>query len=184
MKEFAEKLNGDYIEGVAWHGDRVEIQHDKWIIIFDTHTFYSAAGSMSVSKNITRVRAPFQSQQDFRFLLFRNTLWGSLSKLFGAQDVIVGDPAFDKAFVIKGNDESKIRELFSNARLKELIQAQDNIHLEITTQEGYFGEDLPQGQYELFFMTDGVVNDIRQLELLYELFKEVMDQFQKMGWTE
>ena len=37
-----------------------------------------------------------------------------MGKLLGMQDVEIGDPAFDDAFVIKGGDEQKLRKLLAD----------------------------------------------------------------------
>ena len=47
------------------------------------------------------------------------------------QDVEVGHPDFDRDFVIKGTDGTKLRQIFGNARIRELITAQPKIHFEV-----------------------------------------------------
>ena len=42
-------------------------------------------------------------------------------KLFGAQDISIGDPAFDRTYVIKATPESLARRLFSPERMRNVI---------------------------------------------------------------
>ncbi len=48
-----------------------------------------------------------------RFEVFPESLVGALGKLFGTQDIEIGSPAFDRDFIIRGNDESRIAELLT-----------------------------------------------------------------------
>ena len=46
-----------------------------------------------------------------------------IGELFGAQDIdFAEDPAFSKAFVLKGDDETRLRELFHIERRQRLLQ--------------------------------------------------------------
>ena len=56
------------------------------------------------------MRAPYVNPEGFRFTIYRKGLFSDLGKLLGMQDIEVGDPEFDEAFIIKGNDESKVRD--------------------------------------------------------------------------
>ena len=62
----------------------------------------------------TRMRAPYVNPEGFRFTIYRKGVFSDLGKLLGMQDIEVGDPDFDEAFIIKGNDESKVRDLFAD----------------------------------------------------------------------
>ena len=72
----------------------------------------------------TRMRAPYVNPEGFRFTIYRKGLFSELGKLLGMQDIEVGDPEFDEAFIIKGNDEARVRELFADPKLRPLILAQ------------------------------------------------------------
>ena len=67
------------------------------------------------------------------------------------QDIEVGEPEFDEAFIIKGNDESRVVSLFSNSKIRQLIQAQPKIRLEVKDSEGWFGPKFPENVDELHF---------------------------------
>ena len=97
------------------------------------------------------------------------------------QDVEIGYPEFDEKFIIKGNDEAKLIELFSSDKIRELISSQDNIYLEVKNDEGWFGTDFPEGVDELYFQTMGVIKDIERLKSLYMLFALVLDKLCIMG---
>lgn len=180
-KDFALAIGGNFYEGQAWHSDRVEIQCQSWKIIFDNYISYSEVGKRSFEAHYTRIRVPFQSPDRFQFTLSRKGILSSIGKLFGAQDIVIGDQDFDRQFIIKGTDELKVRQLFSNSRLRDLISKQADIHIEIVDCEGYFGDKLPDGHYELFFMADGNLQDFQQLEQLKTMMEEFIHQLSQMG---
>ncbi|HEX8707258.1 MAG TPA: hypothetical protein VF723_03265, partial [Pyrinomonadaceae bacterium] len=99
----------------------------------------------------------------------------------GMQDVEVGYPDFDRDFIIKGNDEKKLRALFANQKIRRLIQAQPAIKLTVKDDEGWFGADFPEGVDELYFQVHGVIKDIERLKLLYELFAETLNHLCQIG---
>jgi hypothetical protein len=97
------------------------------------------------------------------------------------QDVVVGHEEFDRDFIIKGTEEGKLRALFENARLRELIGAQPQIHLTVKDDEGMFGAKFPADTDEVHFHVHGIIKDVERLKLLFELFAETLDQLCRIG---
>lgn len=44
-----------------------------------------------------------------------------IAKFFGAQDIVLGDPAFDKTYMVKGTDEALVKKLFQPESRAELV---------------------------------------------------------------
>jgi hypothetical protein len=97
------------------------------------------------------------------------------------QDIQVDDEQFDRDFIIKGTDEAKVRQLFSNPKIRELIARQPSIHLSVRDDEGWFGVKFPERVDELYFAIPGIIKDVERLKLLYELFAETLDQLCRIG---
>ena len=116
------------------------------------------------------MRAPFVNKDGLYFQIFREGFFSSIRKFFGMQDIEIGDPFFDKQFVIKGNNPEKIKLLLANDRIKELCQTQPRIHLRIKDDEGRFGSDFPEGVDELCFECIGVMKETTLLRALFGLF--------------
>ncbi len=148
-----------------------------WTVTLDTHT--ESSGESSVT--YTRMRAPYVNPEGFRFTIYRKNLFSDLAKLMGMQDIEVGDPEFDEAFIIKGNDESRVVSLFSNSKIRQMTQDQPQIRLEVKDSEGWFGPKFPENVDELQFQVVGVIKDVERLKALFDLFAAVLDQLCKMG---
>lgn len=176
-QQLADEIQADYVTKGFWGGDRVEAHVDNWIVVLDTYTVSTGKSSTTY----TRMRAPFVNLENFYFKIYRSGMFSELGKLLGMEDINIGYDEFDEDFVIKSNSEEKVRKLFSNERIRTLIQDQPRINLEIKDDEGFFRIHFPEGVDELYFMVTGVIKDIERLKELYELFAEVLRELCNMG---
>lgn len=116
-RQVSAEIDGRYEERFL-KGPRVDAAHGEWTMTLDNY----AVSTGKVVIVFTRMRAPFVNPGGFRFTIYRKGTFSNFAKWLGMQDIEVGYPSFDDAFIIKGNDEAKVREFFSNARLRELIE--------------------------------------------------------------
>ena len=174
----AGKIGGQVIDEGFWRGGKkFEVEVGEWTLTLDVY----AVSTGKTVVHFTRMRAPYVNRDGFRFRVHRKHLFTWLAKLFGQQDLELGDRPFDESFVVRGNDEAKVRRLLSNARIRELIDAQPGICFEVKDDEGWFGRKFPEGVDELYFVTGGVITDVERLRLLYELFAETLQELCRMG---
>ncbi|WP_163193499.1 DUF3137 domain-containing protein [Clostridium thermarum] len=176
-QQFASEIQGNYVYGGFWKGDRVEAKAGNWVVVLDTYTVSTGKSSVTY----TRMRAPFVNQSNFYFKIYRSGLFSGLGKLLGMEDIEVGYEDFDQEFIIKGNSRDKLRQLFSNSKIRSLIQCQPRISLEIRDDEGYFNKYFPSGVDELYFSVPGIIREVDRLKELYELFGEVLKELCNMG---
>ena len=80
-----------------------------WTVTLDTYTV-----STQDSTSFTRMRAPYVNPEGFRFTIYRKSVFSGLGKMLGMQDIEVGDPEFDEAFIIKANNEPRVQHLFAD----------------------------------------------------------------------
>lgn len=172
-KKLAEEIDARFVPGTWWKGDRVVAEVGPWEIVLDTYM---------VDKVIfTRLRAPYVNADGFRFRVFRKHFFSGLAERLGFQDVAVGQPHFDEQFVIRGNHEGKLRRLFANERIREMLLAQPKVDFHVKDDEGTFRKKFPEGVDALCFVVGGVVKDLDRLGALYELFAETLQELCRMG---
>jgi len=177
-RQFCAQTGSTYVPGGFAKTDKIEATHGPWTVTLDT--FVVSSGKSAVI--FTRMRAPYVNPDGFRFTVYRKGIFTEIGKWLGMQDVTVGHDEFDRDFVIKGSDEQKLRRLFSNRQIRDLISAQPDIHFSVKDDEGkLWGKDFPEGVDELYFQVIGVIKDIERLKLLYELFSETLDELCRMG---
>ncbi len=175
--ELCNELGFELVKGRALRSDKVIAKLKNWTIILDTYTV--SDGKTSVV--YTRIRAPYVKKDDFRFKIYRKGVFSGVGKLLGMQDIEVGFPEFDQEFIIKGNDSSKLQQLFSNSNIRKLIEIQPNISFEVKDDEGRFGTKFPKDVDELYFQAAGVIKDVERLKIIFNLFKEVLFQLRNTG---
>jgi hypothetical protein len=176
-RQLSQEMGAEFVDGGFWKGSKVQVHVKPWTITLDTYS--ESSGESSVT--YTRMRAPYINPEGFRFTIYRKGIFSALGKLLGMQDIEVGDPDFDEAFIIKGNDESKVVSLFSDTRIRQMIQDQPKIRLDVKDSEGWFGPTFPEDVDEVRFQIAGVIKDIERLKALFELFAAVLDQLCRIG---
>ncbi len=170
--EFATEVGGAYqeVEGGLWGQphSRVAVAAGDWAIILEARERHEGQYS---SATYTLIRAPFVSNDRFRFKLTRRP------KPREAIGPSVRYPEFERDFKIDGTEDSKIQAFIANARIRELVQDQPSIHLQVI-QPWW---PLPHRNRELRFEERGVIMHIARLEALFELFAETLNHLCAMG---
>jgi hypothetical protein len=174
----AQQIGAQFTPGEGWTGrSRVDAQVGQWIVTLDTYTV--STGKSNVT--FTRMRAPFVNRENFRFTITRAGILSPIARALGFQDVEIGDAAFDEAFVIKTNDEPRVRTFLADADLRAKLALQPKLTLSVLDDEGWFGAKFPEGVDELKFHAVGIIKDIERLQHLFELFAATLNRLCRIG---
>lgn len=79
-------------------------------------------GSGKSQKTYTRAEVNLSSDLPRGLAVSNEHFFSGVGKFFGSQDIQVGNPALDDAFVIKGDNEHEVRALFASAGLLHPLQ--------------------------------------------------------------
>ena len=167
-KKLSEEIGGRFNHEEKGDGryDTVKAKVGPWTITLDIHSDASYA-----HEDIhTRLRAPYINPDGFRFNLFKASMWDELSTVFGGQDVEVGDAAFDDHFRVRASDEDKIKDLFDDTRLRELLLQEPSAHLYVRDSGVWWESEFPEGVDEIVLEVDGAIADLGRLERMYSIF--------------
>ena len=145
-RQLSRELDGQFHDGGLFGHSAVQARSGDWTLTLDTFT----SGDGKTNQTFTRLRAPYFNPEGFRFDIYRAGVFSGFGKALGMQDVEVGQPRFDRDFVIKGNAPRRLRRLFGNAAVRRLIHAQPKIQLSVKGRDGWFGR-YPDGMDELHF---------------------------------
>jgi hypothetical protein len=176
-RQLCSEIGASFVDGGFWHGNKVQARVKQWTVTLDIHTVSTG----KTHQLFTRMRAPFVNADGFRFLVYRSGVFSRLGKQLGMRDVEVGFPDFDRDFIIKGTDDSHLRQFFASEKLRSLLQAQPSVRFEVVDDEGWFRTQFPEGVDELRFQVRGVIKDTDRLKQLFELFAVSLDQLCIMG---
>lgn len=158
-------------------GGKVKAHTNGWTITLDTYTFHTQHDQIVC----TRMRAPYVNKEKFYFSIYRQGIFHELGKLLGMQDIEIGDSEFDSQFIIKSNDEEKVRALLMNQKIRELLLEQPSIYFEVKDDGGWFKEEYPEGVDELYCIVEELIEDVDRLKQLFDLFTETLNQLCKIG---
>jgi hypothetical protein len=176
-RQLSSEVEGHYVSGGFWKGDKVHVTHGEWTLTLDTY----AVSTGNVTIVYTRMRAPYVNADGFRFSIYRKSIFSGIGKMFGMQDVEIGAEPFDSDFIVKSADESKIRALLAVEGIRALIERQREIQISVKDDEGWFGPKFPEGVDELYFSVLGVIKDVERLKALFDLFAATLDELCRMG---
>lgn len=177
-QQVSKAVNAQYIDDGFFSVPKVVAQHEDWEITLDTYTVSTGKSSTTY----TRIRAPYVSKNGFEFRIYREGFFSNMGKFFGMQDIEVGYEEFDKQFIIQGNDPYKVELLFENPEIRALLLDIERIDLRVKDGSGWFESRKTIRPIDsLHFQVVGVIKDAQQLELLFNLFAETLDQLCKIG---
>ncbi len=171
--EFGDKYIDDHLWNEVSH---LKYKHDGSEIVLNRYTVgrYSPQGELRDSLTYTRIRVPFINKHSLRFKIYPANFLNSVEKLFMMQDIEVGDVAFDKKFIIKCNEEHKIKLLFNDRKLKDLLYEQP---------EFLFFEMRGKTIDALHFECSGNIRKISQLKALFEMFAITLTRMGQLELT-
>jgi hypothetical protein len=176
-QQLSDSIGATFTAGGFLKGDRVDASVGEWIVTLDTYTM--SDGKTSVT--MTRMRAPYSNPTGMRFSVSRANLFTPIGKALGFQHIAVGDPMFDRDFVVTGNYESTIINLLRDPEIRDLLERQPDVHFDVRDSEGWFGPRFPENSDELYFTTYGVVTNLDRLKALFDLFARVLHRLTEIG---
>jgi hypothetical protein len=171
-QQFAIEANGKFSEGEYGRSDKAELIKDGWSIFFD-HYLLTENGN-NASQMFTRILIPFISNNNFKFEIYRTELFDTVLKLFGVQDITTGYEDFDKEFIVKSNNEHKIKSLLRDPEVRKSIQLLKKVNIQISVQHGIWEERLPKNEYELCIYIEEQISETEKLKNLGNLLHQII----------
>ncbi len=160
-----------------------------WIVTLDVgwaRPTVSILGSRSGAYTV--LEAPYDAKDDFGFLIRGKTVISAVGKVLGFKGVETGDPDFDRDFFVKSSDETKVRILLANVRIRQLIQSQGSSFFKhaftLTTDDplAVATEDTSLLFLEPnFFPLTYPGGEIERLKSCVQLLGEMLDELRRMG---
>jgi len=156
-RQLATELGANFVKGGFRRSSLVQLPFKQWTVNLDTYSVSSGDSSTTY----TRVSAHLPDMQGFWFALSKKGLVSKLDKALGTKEYPTGDAEFDKAFVIRGNDEAKIRALFAHQSIRQLFVTERSLTAAIKKNV-------------LSIELTGSIKDPNRLKALFEMCKETL----------
>jgi len=137
VKDWAVKMGRNMISGNA--GAYLEGNYSGYLVKISN--IYHGSGKNKTVYTRFDIHFPYACSFDFS-ISKQNFFSGIGLALTGTKDIEIGDPDFDKRYVIKGSNEETIKSYFNNSMIKSFINRlfdynknssvdQNGVHLEI-----------------------------------------------------
>jgi Protein of unknown function (DUF3137) len=168
--ELWKAMGGVYLNREGWRQDKLLVEHGDWIITLDFHSH----GGYRTNAIYTRFRAAFDNPEDFHFKVVPQGALNTVGKLLGLQDVETGDPEFDKAFIVKSNDEARVKEVLDDPVLRQFLREESESFVGLVSVGGDRRNEYPDGVDEVLMEIPGKVVDTDQLKRLYMTFSRTL----------
>jgi hypothetical protein len=175
-RQLSQEVGAEFVPGGLQGGSCVRLEVKSWTITLD---FDNPPAGVEDSP-CTRLRVPFVNPDRFRFWIWRRNFLSGLGKFLGNKDIATGDPAFDKAFVIQGNDAAKVRDLFASPEIRRMSLALNDLSLTVIDAR-WLGRGWPDDVAVLVYQEAGVVTDVARLKALFELFAAMLERLWLIG---
>lgn len=172
-----EAMGGVYLNREGWRQDKLLVEHGPWLITLDFHTH----GGYRSHAEYTRFRAAFENPEGFRFKVVPQGLLEAVGKLLGLQDVEMGDPIFDKIFIVKSNDEARAREVLDDAVLRQFLGEEPEAFVGLVEAGSARKAEYPEGVDEVIMEIPGKVVDGERLKRLYMTFARTLSGLCEAG---
>jgi hypothetical protein len=177
FETYANEVGGKYSKGGAFKSSYVEIEYKKHGIKLDTYTVQ--AGNVPVT--YTRTSLVYEELMPFDIRIGREGFLASLSKSFGAQDIQIGDEDFDARFIIKGNDEIKVKTLLQSGALKNSLECFESFSMYNRTGGGLSGIKIPENHKVIMLENKYTPKDVHGYYEMVEVLKHVLDGLLEIG---
>jgi len=170
-------VGGVYLNEEGWRQDKLMVEHGPWIITLEFHTH----GGYRTQATYTRFRVAFENPEKFHFKVAPQGLLDSVGKLLGLQDVELGDTDFDKTFLVKSNNEARVREVLDDAVLRNFLREEPEAVIALISVVGDRAKEFPEGVDEVVMEIPGKVVDVDRLKRLYMTFSRTLSGLCESG---
>jgi hypothetical protein len=173
-KRLAATVGGTFVDGGVFSSDKVRVFYKDWTLTLDV--LWGGDGEVMYN----RLRAAYFSADRFRFTVYRRSFITDIAVALGMQDIIVGHPQFDRDFIIKANDSSRVRQLFANSEITDLLWVQEDIRFEVLTNTSCV-PIIPTRIDQLCCTVHESDLSLRRLEAMFVLVSKTLDQLHLLG---
>lgn len=155
----------------------VRFRQDPFELVLDTYTQSTGESSQTY----TRGRVLFPIRDEFRFKVYRRSVFSDVGKYFGMQDIDVGQPEFDRDFIVKSDSAGRVQAWLLRSRVHNALLTLKSGRFEVRKYKKR-GVDTTNLR-ELRYSVAGVLREAEKLDAIVELFAESIEHMVRSGFA-
>ncbi|CAM6002440.1 unnamed protein product [Sphagnum balticum] len=181
-RDFAETKGGEVINDETKENNPILVMYIP-VEGTDAHvtiTPYSLKGKTKSSG--TSATLHYAPREHFVFAIRVEKGMDQIGKHLGLQDIQLGDHDFDHRFLIQGTDEGKVRNLFADMKLRDLILTNSVSELRLNVDSGELPAEhrVPAGRHAIVYNHEKPLDKFEQLESMFNILTSVVHRLGAM----
>jgi len=152
----------------------VRFKAGPWFILLDSYT----QSNGHTSQAYTRWRSVYHATDDFRFRIYRKSIFSGIGKFFGMQDIDVGQPDIDPDWIIKSNSVGRIQSLMS---LREIGDSLRTLRSGTLQAKPLRGRHRAPGRMVLELTMSGILREADRLDAGCRLMRSTLARMARLG---
>jgi hypothetical protein len=169
----AERRQGEIT--MARRGIRsIRFDAGQWIVLLDSYT-RSTGESTEV---FTRWRSVYHAMDDFRFRIYRKSIFSGIGKFFGMQDIEVGQPDIDPDWIIQSSSEGRIQSLMTQREIVVSLKMLRSARLQAKPLRG---RHRAPGRMLLELLVSRILREADRLDAGSDLMQSTLDRMARLG---
>lgn len=184
-KLLAQEIQAVFVEGGFWNSDKVVLNYRNTTIILDVSN-----GNKKYHYIRTRLICPFISNNEFKFSISLENAFTFAGKVFGINDIEIGDKKWDNEFYLKSNDENKLNSFLNSDIIRKYYFDIANyetggIEIKVTNNQPFFSLQSisPYTSWIVLERVGGII-DNETLKSWFSLCKFTLDRLIEIGEAE
>ena len=136
------------------------------------HVYMYTVGSGKNQRTYTAFKIKTTNRYSYTLAMYKEGFFSKLGKGLGMQDIEIGDPDFDKQFIIKSNDDYFIKEILDDALKSHFLQVTDKMKGEFKMK----GDEITYSEM-MFLVTKNKRSDFEQVIYLGSAISDAVTKF-------
>jgi len=120
-----------------------------------------------------KVVCEIKTEKQLEFAIIKEDYIDKLLKVFGQQDITISHPEFDKKYIVKSDDEAIVKTILNSELIIDLILKTNIFSISCERNES-------QSNLEIMGVLGRSVNSIEEMNDLYDLFRAIISQINKL----
>ncbi|MEM7101615.1 MAG: DUF3137 domain-containing protein [Bacteroidota bacterium] len=136
------------------------------------HVYMYTVGSGKNQRTYTAFKIKTTNRYSYTLKIYREGFFSKLGKGLGMQDIEIGDPEFDKEFIIKANDDFFVKEIFDDPLKSHFLQVADKMKGELKLK----GDEISYSEM-VFLVTRNKRSNFEQVIYLGSALSDAITRF-------
>src|SRR5688572_13784996 len=122
----------------------------------------------------TSFMAPLAETKPFKFHIHEQNWVNEIGKVFGLEDVELGYPELDEAFIIKTNEPETLKALLADENLRRALLKHRECELKLSPEN-----DEPEAQHLLTYTIDQAITEVSELREIYHMLLDLVQKLEQ-----